>query len=150
MKKALVLGAGGFIGNHLVNRLKDEGYWVRGIDLKYPDFTETMADDFIVGDLCHLANCQKAIQLSESESVNEIYQLAADMGGAGYIFTAENDANVIHNSAAITLNIADLAIKLLVDKVFYCSSACIYPECNQLDPANPKCSEESSYPPCFL
>ena len=146
MKKVLVCGAGGFIGNHLVNRLKDEGYWVRGIDLKYPDFTETKADDFIVGDLCHLANCQKAIQLSESESVNEIYQLAADMGGAGYIFTGENDANVMHNSATINLNIADLATKSGVDKVFYSSSACMYPEYNQLDPANPKCSEESAYP----
>lgn len=146
IKKVLVCGAGGFIGNHLVNRLKDEGYWVRGIDLKYPDFTETKADDFIVGDLCHLANCQKAIQLSESESVNEIYQLAADMGGAGYIFTGENDANVMHNSATINLNIADLATKSGVDKVFYSSSACMYPEYNQLDPANPKCSEESAYP----
>ena len=146
MKKVLVCGAGGFIGNHLVNRLKDEGYWVRGIDLKYPDFTETKADDFIVGDLCHLANCQKAIQLSESESVNEIYQLAADMGGAGYIFTGENDADVMHNSATINLNIADLATKSGVDKVFYSSSACMYPEYNQLDPANPKCSEESAYP----
>ena len=146
IKKVLVCGAGGFIGNHLVNRLKEEGYWVRGIDLKYPDFTETKADDFMVGDLCHLANCKKAIQLSESESVNEIYQLAADMGGAGYIFTGENDANVMHNSAIVNLNIADIATKSGVDKVFYSSSACMYPEYNQLNPANPKCSEESAYP----
>jgi Nucleoside-diphosphate-sugar epimerases len=145
-KKILVCGAGGFIGHHLVNRLKSEGYFVRGIDLKEPLFESSAADEFIIGDLTDPDICRSAIQLSESTAVDEIYQLAADMGGAGYIFTGENDANVMHNSATINLNIVHLAHQHNVKKIFYSSSACMYPEYNQLDPDNPKCSEESAYP----
>lgn len=141
-KTAIVMGAGGFIGSHLVKRLKDEGYWVRGIDLKWPDFNKTAADDFIIGDL----RDQKVVADVLFENVDEVYQLAADMGGAGYIFTGENDANVMHNSATINLNVAHEALKKNVGKIFYSSSACMYPEHNQLDPDNPKCSEDSAYP----
>jgi len=141
-KKALVCGAGGFIGNHLVKKLKKEGFWVRGADLKYPEFSQTEADDFIVGDLRDQITCKKVLD----QHFDEVYQLAADMGGAGYIFTGENDADVMHNSAMINLNIVDLAKEHKVGKIFYSSSACIYPEYNQLDPDNPKCSEESAYP----
>ena len=142
MKKILVCGAGGFIGSHLVKMLKQQGHWVRGVDLKRPEFSESHADDFVVGDLKNLAVVEAAIE----DSMDEIYQLAADMGGAGYIFTGENDANVMHNSAMINLNIANEAVKKKVGKVFYSSSACMYPEYNQLDPDNPKCSEDSAYP----
>ncbi len=144
MKKntALVCGAGGFIGSHLVKRLKKDGYWVRGVDLKYPEFSQTAADEFIVGDLTDAGLCKLIMQ----GQIDEVYQLAADMGGAGYIFTGENDANVMHNSATINLNILDAMHKSGVKKVFYSSSACMYPEYNQLDPDNPKCSEESAYP----
>ena len=142
MKKALVLGAGGFIGGHLVKRLKAEGFWVRGVDLKHHEFAKLPADDFVIGDLRLLDVCEKVLDLP----FDHVYQLAADMGGAGYIFTGENDANVMHNSAMINLNIADLAAKRGVKKVFYSSSACMYPEYNQRDPNNPKCSEESAYP----
>ncbi len=142
MKKALVCGAGGFIGAHLVKRLKSEGYWVRGVDLKYPEFAETVADDFVQGDLRLLSVCEQVME----GGFDEIYQLAADMGGAGYIFTGDNDANVMHNSAMINLNIGDLAAKQGNVKIFYSSSACIYPEYNQLDPDNPKCSEDTAYP----
>lgn len=142
MKKALVLGAGGFIGHHLVNRLKTEGYWVRGVDLKNPEFSTSSADDFIIGDLREYSTCLNVL----SDDIDEIYQLAADMGGAGYIFTGEHDADVMHNSATINLNVAHIAVKKSVGKIFYSSSACIYPEYNQLDPDNPKCSEESAYP----
>jgi nucleoside-diphosphate-sugar epimerase len=142
MKKALVCGAGGFIGSHLVKKLKKEGFWVRGVDLKYPEFSKTEADEFIIGDLTDPGLCKLIMQ----GQLDEVYQLAADMGGAGYIFTGENDANVMHNSATINLNILDAMHKAGVKKVFYSSSACMYPEYNQLDPDNPKCSEESAYP----
>lgn len=142
MKKALVLGAGGFIGSHLVKRLKNEGFWVRGVDLKYPEFSETAADDFVIGDLREQEVCRKVLD----QAFDHVYQLAADMGGAGYIFTGDNDADVMHNSAIINLNIVDLCNKHGVDRVFYSSSACMYPEHNQMDPNNPKCSEDSAYP----
>jgi GDP-D-mannose 3', 5'-epimerase len=142
MKKALVCGAGGFIGSHLVRRLKQEGYWVRGVDLKNPEFSSTVADDFIVGDLRDLTVCQRILD----QAFNEVYQLAADMGGAGYIFTGEHDADVMHNSAQINLNIARLAVQQKIGKIFYSSSACIYPRYNQKDPDNPECSEVSAYP----
>jgi len=141
-KRALVCGAGGFIGSHLVTRLKSEGYWVRGVDLKYPEYSDTTADEFMIGDLRDQATCSLIVD----SSLDEIYQLAADMGGAGYIFTGEHDADVMHNSATINLNILELATKRNVKKIFYSSSACIYPLYNQLDPNNPKCSEESAYP----
>ncbi len=142
MKKALVCGAGGFIGSHLVKRLKKEGFWVRGVDLKYPEFSETEADEFIIGDLRDPIVCQNILNCP----FDEVFQLAADMGGAGYIFTGENDANVIHNSAQINLNIAYYAVKAKVKKLFYSSSACIYPAHNQINPNNPNCSENSAYP----
>lgn len=142
MKKVLVCGAGGFIGGHLVQRLKKDGYWVRGVDLKQHEYTQLDADEFIIGDLRDINVVEQVID----QGLDEIYQLAADMGGAGYIFTGDNDANVMHNSAAINLNIIDVATKKQVKKVFYSSSACMYPEHNQLDPDNPKCSEDSAYP----
>ena len=142
MKKALVLGAGGFIGSHLVNKLKSEGFWVRGADLKNPEFSPTGADDFIIGDLREQEVCRKVLD----QNFDQVYQLAADMGGAGYIFTGENDANVMHNSVLININIVELCVKHKVGKVFYSSSACMYPEHNQMDPDNPKCNEDSAYP----
>ncbi len=142
MRKALVCGAGGFIGSHLVKRLKQEGFWVRGVDLKHPEFGETAADNFVIGDLRDTAVCQKVLDYP----FDEVYQLAADMGGAGYIFTGEHDSQVMHNSAMINLNMVDIASKQGVKKIFYSSSACIYPEYNQLNPDNPKCSEDSAYP----
>lgn len=142
MKTALVCGAGGFIGSHLVKRLKKEGYWVRGVDLKKPEYSETAADEFVIGDLREQEVCKKILD----RGFDEVYQLAADMGGAGYIFTGEHDADVMHNSATINLNIAHYGSKAGIKKIFYSSSACIYPEYNQLDPDNPKCSEESAYP----
>ena len=168
MKKALVLGAGGFIGNNLVSRLKREGYWVRGVDLKLPEFNKTEADEFIsgnVGDLRSQSNCTRVVKFDGEqgnfynnvpeqykEPFDEIYQLAADMGGAGFIFTGENDADIMHNSATINLNILN-AVKqfneqkgLNKTKIFYSSSACMYPEHNQLDPDNPNCEESSAYP----
>lgn len=141
-KSALVLGAGGFIGSHLVKRLKREGFWVRGVDLKFPDFSETEADDFVVGDLRQQAICHSVID----RRFDEVYQLAADMGGAGYIFTGEHDADIMHNSATINLNVADSALKRNIKKVFYSSSACMYPAYNQEDPENPNCTESSAYP----
>lgn len=141
-KKALVCGAGGFIGSHLVRKLKSDGYWVRGVDLKHPEFSPTAADEFIIGDLTDAGLCKLVVQ----GDIDEVYQLAADMGGAGYIFTGENDANVMHNSATINLNMLDAMHKAGVKRVFYSSSACMYPEHNQMDPDNPKCSEESAYP----
>ncbi|MFH2094168.1 MAG: NAD-dependent epimerase/dehydratase family protein [Bacteroidota bacterium] len=140
--ESLVLGAGGFIGSHLVKRLKSEGYKVIGVDLKHPEFSNSAADEFIIGDLRDQSFCRAIMD----RPFDELYQLAADMGGAGYIFTGDNDADVMHNSATINLNIADLAVKSGVKKLFYSSSACIYPEYNQLDPDNPDCSEESAYP----
>jgi len=168
MKKALVLGAGGFIGNNLVSRLKREGYWVRGVDLKLPEFNKTEADEFIsgnVGDLRSQSNCARVVRFDGKqgnfynnvpeqykETFDEIYQLAADMGGAGFVFTGENDADIMHNSATINLNILN-AVKQLNEikgtnttKIFYSSSACMYPEHNQLDPDNPNCEESSAYP----
>ena len=142
MKKVLVCGAGGFIGSHLVRRLKKEGYWVRGVDLKMPEFSATAADEFTIGDLRKAAVCEAAV----SGSIEMIYQLAADMGGAGYIFTGEHDACVMHNSATINLNVLEAGRLAGVGRLFYSSSACIYPEYNQRDPQNPKCSEESAYP----
>lgn len=142
MKTALVCGAGGFIGSHLVNRLKLEGFWVRGVDLKYPDFSETQADDFVIGDL----RDQSLVDRVVDQKFDEIYQLAADMGGAGYIFTGENDADIMHNSATINLNVLEACRKRNNKNIFYSSSACMYPEHNQLDPDNPDCSEDSAYP----
>lgn len=141
-KKALVCGAGGFIGGHLVRRLKSEGYWVRGVDLKFPEFSETQADDFMIGDLRTQSVCDRVVD----RQFDEIYQLAADMGGAGYIFTGENDADIMHNSATINLNIADKAHKRNCNRIFYSSSACMYPAYNQEDPNNPNCAENSAYP----
>ena len=142
MKKALVLGAGGFIGHHLVKRLKDEGYWVRGVDLKYPEFSETRADDFIIGDLRDPYFVRYVIDTK----FDEVYQLAADMGGAGFVFTGDNDADIMHNSALINLNVLDACYRRNIKRIFYSSSACMYPEYNQMDPNNPKCSEDSAYP----
>jgi nucleoside-diphosphate-sugar epimerase len=148
MKSALVLGAGGFIGNHMVRRLKSEGYLVRGVDLKYPDFSITEADDFMIADLRIRENVTKALSDLQGKKFNEIYQFAADMGGAAFIFTGENDADIMHNSATINLNVLDELKKKndLKSKILYSSSACIYPEHNQLDPDNPNCSESSAYP----
>jgi GDP-D-mannose 3',5'-epimerase len=142
MKKAIVFGAGGFIGSHLVKRLKQEGFWVRGVDLKLPEYSPTEADDFIIGDLRLMHVVENAIL----PDTDELYQLAADMGGAGYIFTGEHDADVMHNSVAINLNTAKVATEKKVKAMFYSSSACIYPEYNQMNPANPKCNEDSAYP----
>ncbi|WP_309623591.1 NAD-dependent epimerase/dehydratase family protein [Novosphingobium sp.] len=142
MKTALVLGAGGFIGSHLVKRLKAEGLFVRGADLKHPEFGASAADEFIIGDLRE----QDVVRSVYDRRFDEVYQLAADMGGAGYIFTGEHDADIMHNSASINLNIADAANKLGVGALFYSSSACMYPAYNQLDPGNPNCEESSAYP----
>jgi len=142
MKKAVVLGAGGFIGSHMVKRLKKEGFQVTGVDLKQPEYSQTEADFFVVGDLRDPELVAKVI----GPEVDEVYQFAADMGGAGYIFTGEHDADVMHNSALVNLNVAHECVKKKVKKVFYSSSACIYPEHNQLDPNNPNCVEESAYP----
>jgi GDP-D-mannose 3',5'-epimerase len=141
-KSALVCGAGGFIGTHLVNRLKREGFWVRGVDLKFPEYSETEADDFMIGDL----RVQSVCDLAFDRRFDEVYQLAADMGGAGYIFTGDHDADVMHNSASINLNVVDRARKRNVRGIFYSSSACVYPEYNQMDPDNPVCVESSAYP----
>ena len=175
MKTALVLGGGGFIGHAMVTRLKKDGYWVRAVDLKYPEFSETKADEFVAGDLRDIDFVRRVIEYKgeqgnfyESvpnyliETFDEIYQFAADMGGAGFIFTGENDADIMHNSASINLNVLECQHKLnesygadwnqrpvenkRVTKIFYSSSACMYPEHNQLDPNNPDCRENSAYP----
>lgn len=153
MKRALVLGAGGFIGSHMVKRLKEDGFWVRGVDIKNPEFSETGADEFLILDLRLRENARKAIQIANSEmSFDQVYQFAADMGGAGYIFSGENDADVMFNSATINLNILQSQVeindlkKINMTKFFYSSSACIYPEYNQQDPLNPNCEEDSAYP----
>ncbi|NBP00911.1 MAG: NAD-dependent epimerase/dehydratase family protein [Proteobacteria bacterium] len=147
MKKALVCGAGGFIGSHLVKRLKSEGYWVRAVDLKHPEFSKTEADEFLIGDLRDVETVKKSLTLKDFTTFDEVYQLAADMGGAGYIFTGEHDADVMHNSATINLNVAHTASKFKTPpKIFYSSSACIYPAYNQEDPENPMCAESSAYP----
>jgi len=142
MKKALVLGGGGFIGSHMVRRLKQDGYWVRAVDLKLPDFSKSSADEFLIGDL---RDAQFVDEISTG--FDEIYQFAADMGGAGYIFTGDHDADVMHNSATINLNILNsIKNNAVSTKIFYSSSACIYPEHNQMDPNNPNCEESSAYP----
>ena len=178
IKKALVLGAGGFIGSHMVKRLRKEGYWVRGVDLKYPEFTETEADEFIQGDLREPSFVRKCLEYKGTggkfyeeipykyvHPFDEIYQFAADMGGAGFVFTGENDADIMHNSVSINLNVLEEQRKLnetftgekgwsecnrpkldWKTKIFYSGSACMYPEHNQLDPNNPDCREESAYP----
>jgi nucleoside-diphosphate-sugar epimerase len=146
IKPALVLGAGGFIGNHLVKRLKREGFWVRGVDLKYPEFGETGADDFMIGDLRDRVFCQGVFEMPLKMIFEEVYQLAADMGGAGYIFSGEHDADVMHNSATINLNVASTCRDKKARKVFFSSSACVYPIHNQLDSENPNCTESSAIP----
>jgi len=151
MKKALVLGAGGFIGSHMVTKLKNEGYLVRGVDLKFPEFSETDADDFRISDLRDQREVSRAV-LHMDEPFDEIYQFAADMGGAGFVFSGENDADIMHNSAMINLNVLDVVQKANAffrtnkTKIFYSSSACMYPSHNQLDPNNPNCKEDSAYP----
>jgi GDP-D-mannose 3', 5'-epimerase len=142
VKTAIVLGAGGFIGSHMVKRLKHEGFWVRAVDLKYPEFCSSHADEFVIGDLREQELCRSVYD----RHFDEVYQFAADMGGAGYIFTGEHDADIMHNSASINLNIADLARRHGVGALFYSSSACMYPAYNQLDPDNPNCEESSAYP----
>jgi nucleoside-diphosphate-sugar epimerase len=142
MRKVLVCGAGGFIGGHLVKKLKKEGAWVRGVDIKQHEFANSPADEFIIGDLTRQTVVEKVLD----QPFDEVYQLAADMGGAGYIFTGENDANLMHNSASINLNIIQQAYVKGVKKIFYSSSACIYPGYNQQDPNNPNCAESSVYP----
>jgi len=142
VKTALVCGAGGFIGTHLVKRLRSEGLWVRGVDLKLPEFDLSDASDFMQGDL----RDEKLVQAVFDRRFDEVYQLAADMGGAGYIFTGDNDASILHNSAVINLNVLEACRRHDIGKVFYASSACVYPEHNQLDPLNPNCEESSAYP----
>jgi nucleoside-diphosphate-sugar epimerase len=164
-KTALVLGAGGFIGSHMVKRLRSEGYWVRGVDLKYPEFSLSEANEFVQGDLKDVNFVERVIQFKGYrgnfyhfvasqylDTFDEIYQFAADMGGAGYVFSGENDADIMHNSATINLNVLE-SVRQFNDfkgvnktKIFYSSSACMYPEHNQLNPDNPDCSEESAYP----
>ena len=141
-KKCLVLGAGGFIGGHLVTRLKSMGYWVRGVDLKNHEHKKTDADQFIIADLRKYSS----VDLVIDNTIDEVYQLAADMGGAEYIFSGLNDANIMHNSAIINLHVCDVCSQKNIKKVFYSSSACIYPEHNQLDPDHPNCEESSAYP----
>jgi len=164
-KTALVLGAGGFIGSHMVKRLKSEGYWVRGVDLKHPEYSESEAHEFIVGDLRDTSFVARTLQYKGPyrnfynfvpskyiDTFDEIYQFAADMGGAGFVFTGENDADIMHNSATINLNVLEEQRQLNdfkgvnKTKIFYSGSACMYPEHNQLDPDNPDCREESAYP----
>jgi len=164
-KTALVLGAGGFIGSHMVRRLRSEGYWVRGVDLKNPEFSKTEAHEFIQGDLRDVSFVERVIQFKGYQGnfyhnvpsrylqpFDEIYQFAADMGGAGFVFTGENDADIMHNSCTVNLNVLESVRKfndiaeLYITKIFYSGSACMYPEHNQLDPDNPDCREESAYP----
>ena len=164
-KTALVLGAGGFIGSHMVKRLVDDGYWVRGVDLKRPEFSDTAAHEFITGDLRdvdivyrairftgYLGNFYNEVAEKFVQSFDEIYQFAADMGGAGFVFTGDNDAEIMHNSCTINLNLLDEQHKLNDKlgtnntKIFYSSSACMYPEYNQLEPDRPDCREETAYP----
>ena len=165
VKKALVLGAGGFIGSHMVKRLRAEGYWVRGVDLKRPEFSETEANEFVQGNLCDVDFVRRVLEYKGDrgnfyhsvphryiQPFDEIYQFAADMGGAGFVFTGENDADIMHNSVTINLNVLECQRKMNEEKgkndtkIFYSGSACMYPEHNQLDPDNPDCREESAYP----
>ena len=164
-KKALVLGAGGFIGSHMVKRLKSEGYWVRGVDVKFPEFSKTEADEFVQGNLCDFdfvrrvleykgdrGNFYNSVPYRYIQCFDEIYQFAADMGGAGFVFTGENDAEIMHNSVQINLNVLECQRNMNEEKgknntkIFYSGSACMYPEHNQMDPNNPDCREESAYP----
>jgi nucleoside-diphosphate-sugar epimerase len=165
VKRALVLGAGGFIGSHMVKRLRAEGYWVRGVDLKLPEFSEHQANEFVIGDLRDVTFVERVIQYKGDrgnfykfvpsrylQGFDEIYQFAADMGGAGFVFTGENDADIMHNSVTINLNVLE-SLRKFNDflgknstKIFYSGSACMYPEHNQLDPDNPDCREDSAYP----
>jgi nucleoside-diphosphate-sugar epimerase len=142
MRTALVLGAGGFIGHHLVRRLKHEGLWVRGVDVKMPEFSSTVADEFLRVDLRDRASARQCFD----RDFDEVYQLAADMGGAGYLFSGENDAQVMSNSALINLHVLDACRQVGVGRVFYSSSACVYPVVNQEDPNNPVCAEATAYP----
>jgi GDP-D-mannose 3',5'-epimerase len=153
MKRALVLGAGGFIGSHMVNRLKSENYWVRGVDLKYPEFSSSLADEFMICDLRNQQSVKGVLSIpAPFFAFDEIYQFAADMGGAGFVFTGEHDADIMHNSATINLNVLDAqreineAHRINQTKLFYSGSACMYPEHNQTDPDNPNCEEKSAYP----
>ena len=165
IKKALVLGAGGFIGSHMVKRLRSEGYWVRGVDLKSPEYSETEAHEFVHGDLRDpdfvrrvleykgdAGNFYRSVPYRYINSFDEIYQFAADMGGAGFVFTGENDAEIMHNSCQINLNVLEKQHQMneqkgrSYTKIFYSGSACMYPEYNQLDPDNPDCRDESAYP----
>jgi nucleoside-diphosphate-sugar epimerase len=141
-KRALVCGAGGFIGGHLVKRLKAEGMWVRGVDLKHHEYAESAADDFVIADLRDPSQVRAVID----QRFDEVYQLAADMGGAGYVFTGENDADILHNSASINLNVLEACRRRSIRRIFYASSACIYPAHNQMDPDTPNCAEDSAYP----
>ena len=141
-KNALVCGGGGFIGHHLIDRLKSEGFWVRGVDLKKPEFSAITADDFVVGDLRDPMVWEKILD----RHFDEVYQLAADMGGAGFVFTGEHDADIMHNSALINLNALAACQKAGIGKIFYSSSACMYPAYNQLDAQNPKLAEDTAYP----
>jgi len=142
MKKALVCGAGGFIGAHMVKRLKKEGFWVRGVDLKYPPYAVTEADDFMIADLRDPVACRNAVD----QKFDEVYQFAADMGGAGFVFVGENDYDIMHNSAMINLNMVEACRLRNTKRIFYSSSACMYPEYNQMEPENPNLSEDSAYP----
>ena len=178
-KTALVLGAGGFIGSHMVKRLKSEGYWVRGVDLHYPEFSGTQAHEFVQGDLRDVDFVKRVLEFKGDQGnfhnsvpyrcilpFHEIYQFAADMGGAGFVFTGENDAEIMHNSCTINLNVLEEQRKLnetfdgekkdwtecnrpkldYQTKIFYSGSACMYPEYNQVDPDDPNCREDSAYP----
>jgi GDP-D-mannose 3', 5'-epimerase len=142
MRNALVCGAGGFIGGHLVKRLKADGFWVRGVDLKSHEYTVSEADDFVIGDLRDPYFCKQVID----RRFDEVYQLAADMGGAGFVFVGENDADIMHNSGLINLNLLDACCRRLIPRVFYSSSACMYPAYNQTNPDSPNCEESSAYP----
>ena len=142
MKTALVCGAGGFIGSHLVKRLKREGFWVRGVDIKLPEFEETEADDFLQADLRDPVICREVLD----QRFDEVYQLAADMGGAGFVFIGENDADIMHNSVMINLNVLEACKRRTIKRVFYSSSACVYPEFNQMEPGTPVTAEDSVYP----
>ncbi|NOR12079.1 MAG: NAD-dependent epimerase/dehydratase family protein [Candidatus Aminicenantes bacterium] len=141
MKKALVCGAGGFIGSHLVKRLKREGYWVRGVDLKRPEFAETEADDFLLLDLRDQSNCLTSLTTPEETVFDEVYQLAADMGGMGFIEIAE--CEIMRNSALINIHMMHSSVEKGVKRYFFSSSACVY---RDMKPDEPELSEEEAYP----